>query len=505
MAGSLESVLAGIPFLSGYEAQNQQNRLREHGDVANAMSLQKMLEAMQQQELMKKLSGAMVGGSGTPEQLDPLITALAIKGHPGAAALAALADKRRNATTAAADAQMQMKAIQSPAPAPVQSAPPDQAGLKLVADTGGQAMIPGTSWTNPSAEQVPPEQRAAFDKVLNDARAKNALARGEGGTFAGLMESEIPSIAQRAKQMQQMANSSPATPAMAAHWQKAYESLAKENTTLLERKSAAEAARWNRPQEPLSAIIGEDGKPVLVPRSEAVGKTPFNPSIAGAGQFTPEALRMTAEQYLTGDRQAIAGYARNATARIALQNEIQKVAKEKGWSGADVAAQMADFAGIMSGSRTVGQRAAQIELASSEAEKMIDIVLQRSKAFERTQFVPINAALRAFETQTGQPEVKAFGAAINSLVNVYARAISPSGVPTVSDKEHAREMLAQADSPAQVQAVMDVMKQEMKAARAAPGDVRTATRRAVTGNEPAAVTPTAPAAPSIEDRLKKYK
>ena len=231
----------------------------------------------------------------------------------------------------------------------------------------------------------------------------------------------------------------------------------------------------------------------LVPLvNPATGAPLRSPSIAGGGEFSPEALRMTAEQYLTGDRQAIQGYARNAPARIALQNEIAKLAKEKGWKGDDIAAQMADFAGIMSGSRTVGVRAAQIELASSEADKMIDIVLERSKAFERTQFVPINVALRAFQTQTGEPEVKAFGAAINSLVNVYARAISPSGVPTVSDKEHAREILAQADSPAQVQAVMDVMRQEMKAARAAPSDVRTATRAAVTGATPNA--PTAPVA-----------
>lgn len=212
-------------------------------------------------------------------------------------------------------------------------------------------------------------------------------------------------------------------------------------------------------------------------------------SIAGGGQLNPDALRLTAEQYLAGDRQAVQGYARNAAARIALQNEITKVAKERGYKGADIAAQMADFAGITAGSRTVGTRAAQIELASSEAEKMIDIAADRSKAFERTKFVPVNVAIKAFETNTGAPEVKAFGAAVNSLVNVYARAISPSGVPTVSDKDHAREMLSVIDSPEQFKAVTDVMRQEMKAARAAPGEVRAATRRAVTGNETPAAAP----------------
>jgi hypothetical protein len=500
MAGSLESVLANIPGYGGYLAKRQYDENQQTGELQKAHTLQSILAAIQQQEMLKQFSGAMSGG-GTPEQMDAVATRMALAGHAGAPSILAIADKRRKAAEEATAAAAQMKAIRSPAPEPVQSAP-DPEGLKMVADhPGSQPMIPGTNFTNPTAAQVPPEERAAFDKVLNDARTKNATARGEGGLFASLMESEIPSIANRAKIMQQQANVAPAS--QASKWEAAYERLAKENTALLERKGTSSK------ESPLSQLIRE--RDALPPNHtnravyDAAIKKTSEGSIAGGGEFSPEALRMTAEQYLTGDRQAIQGYARNSSARIALQNEIVKVAKEKGWGGSDIAAQMADFAGIMSGSRTVGTRAVQIELASSEAEKMIDIVLQRSKGFERTQFVPINQALKAFETQTGQPEVKAFGASINSLVNVYARAISPSGVPTVSDKEHAREMLAAADSPAQVQAVMDVMRQEMKAARAAPGEVRASTRRAVTGNEPAA-TPTAPAAgPSIEDRLKKYK
>ena len=38
----------------------------------------------------------------------------------------------------------------------------------------------------------------------------------------------------------------------------------------------AQAAREGRPQEPLVSIIGPDGNPVLVSRSDAVGKTPAN-------------------------------------------------------------------------------------------------------------------------------------------------------------------------------------------------------------------------------------
>ena len=158
-----------------------------------------------------------------------------------------------------------------------------------------------------------------------------------------------------------------------------------------------------------------------------------------------------------------------------------KEAKKQGLSGPDVAARMADFAGIMSGSRSVGVRQAQIELASNEADKMMDIVKQQSAKFTRSNFIPFNIALKAAETGVGQPEVLAFGTAINSLVNVYARAINPVGIPTIQDKEHARQLLSVVHSPEQVDAVLNVLKQEMAAARSAPNEVRAATRQTVTG------------------------
>jgi hypothetical protein len=232
-------------------------------------------------------------------------------------------------------------------------------------------------------------------------------------------------------------------------------------------------------------VKNADGTTTYLRRSQAEGKQVGSASIAGSADLSPEALRFTAEQYLTGDRQAVIGYARNASARVALQNEIVKVAKERGMSGSEVAAKMADFAGIMSGSRTVGTRAAQIELASSEALKMIDIVKNTSGAFSRTNFVPWNRVIEQYDKQTGKPEVMALGAAINSLVNVYARAVNPSGVATISDKDHAREMLARIQSPEQIDAVLGIMQQEMAAARAAPLDVREATRQAVTGERAA--------------------
>lgn len=212
------------------------------------------------------------------------------------------------------------------------------------------------------------------------------------------------------------------------------------------------------------------------------GKPAMPPSIAGGGTLTPEALNFVAKQYLTGDRQAVQGFARSATARVALQNAIVEEATKMGMSPQQVASKMAEFAGTVAGSRTVGQRAANISLAATEAQEMISIVKDTSEKVSRTEFVPWNKALNAYESNTGTPEIAAFGASINALVNVYARAINPTGVPTVSDKEHARAVINTAQSPAQVDAVLGIINRELEIAKKAPQTVREGISGSITGN-----------------------
>src|SRR5689334_18571265 len=131
MAGTLEATLASIPGYGGYLAKQQYDQQQQGAELQQAHTLQKILEGIQSQELMKQFGAAMGGGAGgvsgaaTPDQLDAVAMKLAASGHPGAAAVSALADKRRKM---AADAAT-LKTIQSPVPAPVQSAP-DPEGLK---------------------------------------------------------------------------------------------------------------------------------------------------------------------------------------------------------------------------------------------------------------------------------------------------------------------------------------------------------------------------------------
>lgn len=219
------------------------------------------------------------------------------------------------------------------------------------------------------------------------------------------------------------------------------------------------------------------------------GQQRINVNVNGAGGDTdlakdPETRRFMAEQYWAGDSSVMQnlGRGRQGAANItALRKEIVAVGKEQGKSAKDLAAAQAEFQGMKAGERTLGTRTANVEMAVTEAQNMADIVLDTSSKFPRSEFMPINKVLKSFEDNTGSTQSRQFGAAINSFINGYARAISPSGTPTVSDKDHAREILSTADSHEQVVALMGVLKREMAAAQKAPGQVRDSMRSGFTG------------------------
>lgn len=200
----------------------------------------------------------------------------------------------------------------------------------------------------------------------------------------------------------------------------------------------------------------------------------------------PDELNFMARQALRGDTSVFQniGRGRQSAANIAgLRHEIMKEARAQGIQPEQLAAVNAEFQGLKAGERTLGTRTANIEMAVTEAQKMAPLALTASEKVDRTRFPTLNAALLAAEKGTGGEEVVRLGVATNSLINIYSRAISPTGVPTVSDKDHARELLSAAWSKGQFAAGVDQLLQEMAAARQSPGLVRQSFREAVTGQE----------------------
>lgn len=212
--------------------------------------------------------------------------------------------------------------------------------------------------------------------------------------------------------------------------------------------------------------------------------------------FDPQTLAQMAQQYRAGDTSVFVGLGRGAQGAkniAALRAEIAKQNAASGMGGADQAAINAQYFGTKAGQRAAGTRIANVEMASEEASNLIPLARQSSELVARSGFLPFGKAEMMFNNQTNDPAMRQFVAANNSLVNVYARAISPYGVPTVSDKEHAREMLSTAYDNKSYNAVLDQMQKEIDAARAAPKAVRKAFNeevRSSTATESKAQAPT---------------
>jgi hypothetical protein len=482
--------LQKIPFLGGYMTMDAVNRGREAQQFQQAGQFATLQSSLQQQaqaqadapirsEILRAqldehrgkaaklkrmeamFADVQAGGADkmTPEQLEKIGQFLAMGEHPGAATILGIADKRRKEASDASTMGLLRSQTVTDAPAA------DEAEAVARINAGGGAPMSIGIGDNP-----------------------NVIPRKEGGLFAPLMASGNKAIAMRAKLLQETMDKTQGR-VDPQFFIKQADGLASQNASFEERQAGRQFNVDNRPppapkSDPLKAVIGPDGKPTLVPQSKAEGMTPFSPSIAGGADMRPDTLKFLAQQYLTGDRQAVAGFARSATARIAIQNAIVDEAVAQGMTPQQVAGQIADFAGTMAGSRTVGQRAANISLAATEAQEMLGIVKETSDDFARTDFVPWNMALKAYETNTGDPKIARFGASVNALVNVYARAINPTGVPTVSDKEHARAVLNTVQSPAQVDAVLEIIRRELEIAKKAPQAVQDAARSRVAGPRP---------------------
>ena len=118
-------------------------------------------------------------------------------------------------------------------------------------------------------------------------------------------------------------------------------------------------------------------------------------------------------------------------------------------------------------------------------------MLFRSKPYvdkvNPSDYPALNAAGNFVAKNTGDPNIVGLATSLNSLVNAYARAINPKGTATVSDKNHAREIINTAMSKGQLNEAFNVMGQEMQAALASGPETRVAMR---SGSSP--VKPTVP-------------
>lgn len=221
---------------------------------------------------------------------------------------------------------------------------------------------------------------------------------------------------------------------------------------------------------------------------------------AAANSLSQDDLRFMAEQYWAGDKTVLSGLARNPQALSAARHAIVQYGKEQGKGGADVAQATAEFEGLKAGERALGTRTANVGLAVNEANLLSDLALKTSGEWSRSGIKSLNDLQKYAQSKTASPELRKFVAANNSFVNAYARAISPSGAPTVSDKEHAREMLDTGFSKGDYEATIDILRQEMQAAQQAPQATKEELRKLARADASisAPPKPTAPAVGTVQ-------
>lgn len=274
------------------------------------------------------------------------------------------------------------------------------------------------------------------------------------------------------------------------------------------------------PAAQLRYMQGVGAKDMYVPdmdplnRAKAQSEIDKNKATAAnqsAAMLSDEAADFIADQLLQGDQSGLQGLGygnAGAANRAKVRDAVQRKAQALGLTGKDLAAINAEFFGMKSAQRTLGTRSANIEMAVNEAANMGKLAREASTKVPRGNWMPINAAMRAWNENSGKPEQRAFGAAVNSFLNAYATAVG-KGTMTVDARNHAAEMLSTADGPMAFNAIMDQLDREMQAAREAPGQVRGTLRDAVTGvdshaQQPAASIPPGTPSATAADGHKIY-
>lgn len=209
-------------------------------------------------------------------------------------------------------------------------------------------------------------------------------------------------------------------------------------------------------------------------------------------KLDPEDVHFLAQQAMAGDTSVYQNLGRGVQGAqniVAIRKEVARLQKAAGNTGADQAAANAAFQGEKAAARTGAVRATNIGMAGQEAQKLGDLALQASDQLARTNAPTINAGLNKLREQGGDAQITQFNVALNGFKNAYSRAISPSGAPTVHDKQHADELFSTNQSPAQFRAAMAQAKKEMAAALAAPKDVMSAQKARISGRQSESVAP----------------
>lgn len=211
--------------------------------------------------------------------------------------------------------------------------------------------------------------------------------------------------------------------------------------------------------------VDEKGNPTIVHKNE----TKIDASL------DEDTTRLMANQYLSGDKSVLQNLGRGAQGSanlIKLRTAIKTEADKQGLDGSGISQRMIDYAGDTARERSAATMEGRMAPAAIEAKGAFKIAREASDALSRTNFVPYNKILQAGQSAMSNPELKAAATAYNTAVMTYSRAVSPTGVGSVTAQEHARQILETADGPRATKAAFDQLDREVDMAHASPTAAR---------------------------------
>jgi hypothetical protein len=131
--------------------------------------------------------------------------------------------------------------------------------------------------------------------------------------------------------------------------------------------------------------------------------------------------------------------------------------------------------------RTSANISAKVENAAEEAAQLAPLAIEAGRNVARSGFLPFGRAQVLFNNQTNDENMNRFATANIGLATAYAGAMARGGKATVTDNEHARDLLTTAKSQQAYEAIVNQMLQEIEAAKRAPKAVRDSLTNEISG------------------------
>ena len=183
------------------------------------------------------------------------------------------------------------------------------------------------------------------------------------------------------------------------------------------------------------------------------------------GALTPESITNAAARYnIDGTLPPLGMGAKGATMRSQILNEAAVQAKNSGVSPEDQRIAQIGNAANKSSLTQLSKSEAMVGAFEKNFVRNADLALKQSTVVDNTGIPIVNSWINAGKRSvTGDPKLSAYDAAIKATVNEYAKIISGSMGNTATalgEIKKVNELLASAQTPEQVNAVINMMKQE---------------------------------------------